>query len=312
MKWVSTHPLRASFFLLLIIFLLGALLTWDKFQTTTLTENTWSGFGGTNLSSDRFGSIRTPEELTEQELVALLEEGEQVSFASLTPTRTLFKSTSASTNSTPLEFGMGELETFFSTLNADIRIPAAESFFEDSENSSSLSFADIYAFVPATIAQAKPQQSKMTLPQRELYSFGNEAGSFIETYSDAWGDQAQILQRFINDRGDAQKQARVRALSSSLARLGTNIESISYVPTNAQSARRKLSTGYKELGALLRKVGDARTDEELLSAMIEYNARADSFVEDYISVVTLFSVAEIKFSQSDPGRVFTFTPTPTL
>jgi hypothetical protein len=94
--------------------------------------------------------------------------------------------------------------------------------------------------------------------------------------------------------------------------VGRDLEDMDIVPEDAAGVHARLVAGYKSIGAKLEPVAAARSDKELLEAVIAYNAAADEFAKDYLSVVTLLSVAEVPFSSGESGSVFVFSPSLSL
>lgn len=163
-----------------------------------------------------------------------------------------------------------------------------------------------YSFIPRGLISTSTgkQRSK---EQQALYDYGNEAGSFIETYQDTHWNAPQIMKAQFEDRQDAGKAQALRDIGAALSAVGRSLGRIESVPGTVASANTLLAKSYEDAGAKLALVPDAARDEDLVKAIQAYNAAADNLTKHYVSLALLLSLSGVAFEQQDPGSVFTFT-----
>jgi len=314
--WFKEHPFIATTIGVIIILLLGGALVWNK---TAMSSNgsggyTWGKYGSgrlTDITANQ-GSLGNPatleKEFTEEDFYTLLSETRDKPYTSLIPQTNVYESRDiGTTTNSEITFTGDELAELLASISPTAQIVAPYNPFDVE-----FAFSDIYAYVPATVAAESPESTKLNDRQRELLNYGNEAGSYIESFVERWGDQAQILKQFMEDLTNPEKAQVVDDLAYALAKVGRELEDMDIVPEDAAGVHAKLVAGYKSIGEKLEPVSAARSDEELLEAIIAYNAAADAFAKDYLSVVTLLSVAEVPFSSGEPGSVFVFSPSLSL
>ncbi|PIR86418.1 hypothetical protein COU13_01010 [Candidatus Kaiserbacteria bacterium CG10_big_fil_rev_8_21_14_0_10_43_70] len=310
------HPFVTSIIGVVIILFLGTILVLDKSATSPSDSSayTWGKYGSgrlTDITANQ-GSLGIPAPLearyTEEDFYALLSDTRDKPYASLIPKTNVYESRFAgTTTNSEITFNADEITELLASISPTAQIVAQYNPLEDE-----FLFSDIYAFVPAKVAPEEEEPTSFNQRQRDLHDYGNEAGSYIQSFSERWRDQSQILKQFIEDIGNEEKAMQVDDLSFALIRVGIDLENMDIVPDDAQGAHTRLVSGYKSIGQKLASVASARSDEELLNAVIAYNEAADDFAEDYLSVVTLISVAEVSFSSSEPGSIFVFKPSLTL
>lgn len=170
------------------------------------------------------------------------------------------------------------------------------------------SIRSAYAFLPQGIVAATAPQENRTETQQEIYEYGNETGSFIQSFESSHPAMAQVLKNQIEDRTDSSKNAAVVALGESLSRLGQNLTDMEVIPDEVIASHLALAKSYREIGKNLALVPAAADDADLLKKIEAYNASADSFTRNYVALADLIAAYGVKFSPEDPGSVFTFTP----
>lgn len=316
MNWIKSHPFIATIIGVVIILFLGGALVLNKSATSPTGSSgyTWGKYGGGRLSdiTANQGSLGNPDplekELTDEDFYTLLSDTRDKPYASLIPQTNVYESRSVgTTTNSEITFDGDELAELLASISPTAQIIAPYNPFDEE-----FVFSDIYAYVPATVAEESPEPTKLNERQRELLNYGNEAGSYIESFVERWGDQSQILKQFMEDMSNAEKAQLVDDLAFALGKVGRELEDMDIVPEDAARVHARLVAGYKSIGEKLEPVAAARSDEELLQAVIAYNAAADEFAKDYLSVVTLLSVAEVPFSSGEPGSVFVFSPSLSL
>ncbi len=167
-----------------------------------------------------------------------------------------------------------------------------------------------YSFITNGVSFPSSSLTKERTPiQQALYEYGNKAGKIIQTFEDSNQNMADVVQAQSEDPEDPLKVAALIKLADSLADVGVSLEELSSVPAEAANQNAKLATSYKDMGAKLALVPNAMTEDSRVETMLTYNAAAESFVTNYVAIVTLFSIMEVTFSPDEPGSVFTFTMT---
>jgi hypothetical protein len=170
------------------------------------------------------------------------------------------------------------------------------------------SLQSAYAFIPTGLVSTTTRVHKRTKVQQELYDYGNEAGSYLQSLEEAHRDQAQVLKNWLEDRKDAAKTASVVELGRALWETGRSLSGIESVPENAKAPHDALAKSYMDIGANLALVPKTESDADLLKAIEVYNASADTYAKNYVALVNIFGAYGVAFSSDDSGSVFTFTP----
>ena len=166
-----------------------------------------------------------------------------------------------------------------------------------------------YTFIPSGLmATTAPPKSRSTA-QQELYDYGNDIGSYIQSFEEQHTGAVQILKNQAEDRSNPAKAAAVGVLARALEDTGKSISNMDTVPGQAASLHTALAKSYTDIGANLALIPKAERDADFIRAVETYNASADVFTRNYIALAQLFGAFGVVFSPSDAGSVFTFTPT---
>ncbi|MDO8514474.1 MAG: hypothetical protein Q7S50_02940 [bacterium] len=165
-----------------------------------------------------------------------------------------------------------------------------------------------YAFIPSGLVSTTTSTSARTDLQQELYSYGNDIGSSIESFEQQHSNMMQILKGQVEDRTDQGKAEAVVNLAHSFQNLGNNLAGMDNVPLKVAGTHKALTQSYIEIGTNLALVPKAERDSDFIHAIEKYNASADTFTKNYIALASLFGAYGVAFSSSDAGSVFTFTP----
>jgi len=164
-----------------------------------------------------------------------------------------------------------------------------------------------YSFIPrGLIATSAPIKIRSDT-QQKLFNYGNDIGSYIQTYEDSNRNAPLTLRDHAEDRQNPQKARSVKAIAEALRTVGTNMQSMEELPELARGAHALLAQNYVNVSEKLAVVADADSDPAFIDAINAYNAAADEFIKSYVSLATVFSLAGVTFSSQDPGNVFTFT-----
>lgn len=200
----------------------------------------------------------------------------------------------------------GDLFDFNSFIKLLSEGPAAQtSSNTPNGNYSGLEMA--YSFIPKGLVSTTTPIKKRTKVEQQLYNYGNEAGSYVESLEEAHKDQAQVLKNWLEDRRNAAKAAAVVQLGRAMWETGQGLSSMESVPTEAKQAHDALAKSYMDIGANLALVAKTEGDVDLLKTIEVYNASADIYAKNYIALVNIFGAYGVGFSADDTGHVFTFT-----
>jgi len=117
----------------------------------------------------------------------------------------------------------------------------------------------------------------------------------------------QILRDQAEDRDDPLKVAALKRLASDFVRLGEEIATMDSIPPPAAGIHAQLSAAYKDAGAKLSLIADAKSDEAFLLAVNTYNTSSETLTKRLIGLVELFQARSVTFSSTDSGGIFTFS-----
>lgn len=164
-----------------------------------------------------------------------------------------------------------------------------------------------FSFIPQGLLSVDSNLQERTPLQSELYSYGNDIGTFIQAFESLHTNIAQIQKDHMEDRTNSQKIGGLRRLGEDYAQLGSELAAIQSIPSSAQSAHTAYANSYIEVGANLEKIATTKSDEEFLKALEVYNASVESLSRRFFILTTVFSTNGVKFSSTEPGGVFMFT-----
>jgi len=165
-----------------------------------------------------------------------------------------------------------------------------------------------YAYIPRGLISTTTPSTARTALQQQLYDYGNDIGSSIESFEQQHSNTVQILKEQVEDRSDPDKAAAVVNIGHAFQNLGTNLAKMDNVPSAMVAAHAALAQSYIEIGKNLALVPQAERDSDFIQAIQTYNTSADAFTRNYIQIVSLFGAHGVTFTSSDAGRVFTFSP----
>ncbi|NBV76892.1 hypothetical protein EBR66_01890 [bacterium] len=153
-----------------------------------------------------------------------------------------------------------------------------------------------------------PQAEKRSSYQQNLYDYGNAAGRIIEAYQAEYqARQVPIMRDFYADRQNLEKQAAVQKMAKALEEVGDSLRALDSVPSGTLITHQKLARDYVSVGQNLATLSRSATDQSLLESISTYNTSVESLIKDYVALADMFSLAQVTFSNDDPGRVFVFT-----
>lgn len=166
-----------------------------------------------------------------------------------------------------------------------------------------------FSFIPQGLISVATGARQPTKEAEELFTYGNEIGSYIQGYESLHLNAAQTLKDHAEDRTNPQKTELVDRLGYDMAALGRDFLQMQTVPQDIRAAHAAYATSYRIAGTNLTKIATTKTDEEYLDAIAAYNASVESLSKRFLILVGFFSAHNVVFSSSDPGSIFMFTPT---
>lgn len=164
-----------------------------------------------------------------------------------------------------------------------------------------------YQYIPSGLIATTTFSQKRTPTQQVLYEYGNEIGSYIQSYEARAGNIPQILKDQIEDRGNPQKGKAVKDIGAALIYIGTQMKAMEQVPAGTEGLHTALAASYQEIGSKLQAIPDAQGDQAFIAAIQSYNTAADTFAKNFVALADFFGLSQVKFSSVDPGNVFTFS-----
>jgi len=165
-----------------------------------------------------------------------------------------------------------------------------------------------YSYVPRGLFSTTTSRASRSALQQELYDYGNDIGSTIESFEQQHSNTVQVLKVQVEDRANPEKAAAVVRIGHDFEELGKILTAMDPVPSAIASAHQALAQSYIAMGKKLALVPGAERDADFIKAIEAYNASADTFVQNYIRLVSFFGVYGVVFTSLDGGKVFTFNP----
>lgn len=179
-------------------------------------------------------------------------------------------------------------------------------------------FNNPYFLIPrGLISVSIPKTEAKTPEEQALYDYGNAVGTNIKTFESAHKNSMEILKAFFPEKGgfSSNDQASVNALVSlgnDYSQLGNTIAQMGSIPESAQGLHLALAKSYVDVGDGLAKIAKTNAGGDITQAILAYDNIAGVFIQNFIALAEFFSARGIKFSGSDAGSVFTFSPSGSL
>jgi len=164
-----------------------------------------------------------------------------------------------------------------------------------------------YSFIPQGLISVTETTSNRTAEQEDLYDYGNRVGLLIGTFETSHTNMISVLKDAYADRKNEGKRAAAERIGTDYEALGKEIATLPDVPTSVQSMHAAIAHSYQDAGKKLVAKLRTQTDEEFLIAMNVYNESVLQFTKNFVALATYFSAQGVRFSESDPGKIFTFT-----
>jgi len=287
MHWLFSHPYTIALVFAGILLLVGGVVVVNRAPVQPEGEEMRWGGVGTNLQNPLQSAAGLRQENARQDLYAEVLKGPPFFYGG------------APAQIPTVQPGGDDFD--FEGFLASLTRRSSESNAGDS------STPDAYSFIPRGLLSIASHEKERTETQQKLYDYGNEVGSYIETYESTNHNAPQILKDQFEDRQDGVKNDALRGLASGLSRVGASLGGMEEVPGEVDSAHARLAASYVDMGEKLAGIPDATSDQALLDAMLTYNASVEAFSKNFVALAILFSAHGVSFTPEDPGSVFTFT-----
>ena len=290
MSWIRAHPYIAAIGGAVLLILVGIIVVTQRSDVASgdPAPRTWGGVG-TNLfnpssSGENQNFAQGPESLYTQ-----AQGGPPFYY---TPTAQEFQFTQ-------VEDPNFDFSTFLETLASSGKSTPV------GETGGSL-LEDLYSFIPQGLISTSTREVYRTPLQDALYNYGNDAGRTIQLFESDAQIAPRILKDQFEDRYNPDKNNALLSVAGHLTEVGVEL-SLMQVPPEVRSAHQKVAESYREMGKMLARIPEAKTDQAVLDAMLAHNAVVETYVKNYVALATLLSAHGVVFSTDDPGSVFTFT-----
>lgn len=134
-----------------------------------------------------------------------------------------------------------------------------------------------------------------------LKRYGNEVGEIIRTYSDESRDEADVLQLFVTEPGNAKAKEELLSLANEYVALSEKLHTINPPPLITE-AHERFAGAHKNVGNGMEALMSGAFSVENFSS---YNERVASFTDAYVSVAQTLRSYGVFFETSEPGSLFT-------
>ena len=302
MNWFRTHPYTSARGAAGVLVLIGAFIVVSRATRPVETGPTsWGGGAGPHLDPTSYpigenASNGAGAPQGAQTTMGRVQDGPPYTY--LAP--------SFFSNTPPIgEEDTYDFDAFVAQLSVSAQGPPDSSGMQDASGST----LGAYSYIPRGLISTTTVRSTRTPLQQELYDYGNDIGSTIESFEQQHSNMVQILKVQAEDRANPEKASAVVNLGHEFEELGKVLAAMEAVPSAMASTHKALAQSYIEIGKNLALVPGAERDSDFIQAIQTYNASADTFVKNYIQLVSLFGAYGVAFTSSDSGRVFTFSPT---
>jgi hypothetical protein len=171
----------------------------------------------------------------------------------------------------------------------------------------STNIIDNLEFPTAAIFSTTTSGITRTATQQALYNYGNEVGSYIQTYEQAHQDQTSVLMNQLQDPQNPGKVLAVKNMARDMQSIGESLMKMEDVPSQITKQHTSLAQSYIEIGKNLALVPDAQSSAQLLNAIKIYNDSADTFATNFVAEVAVFGKYKVSFSPDEAGSVFMFS-----
>ena len=299
MEWIRKHPYISALCAAGVLLFFGVFIVEQQAATPSPSQpSSWSDTGAPLFNPISPAASAAPATGTQNQQNITQQVQNAAPYTYIPPADVTVASTDVGTNSG---------DSFdFNAFMASLSQTSAPAKPAPASTNSSLNSA--YSFIPSGLVSTTTPQNKRTKEQQDLYDYGNELGSYVQSFEQQNPGEAQTLTNQIQDRTDASKIAAVEALGQALQNVGASMSRMDTVPAQMGAMHTALAQSYIEIGTKLALVPQAQRDSDFVAAIQAYDTAADNFMKNYVAVAQLFSAYGVTFASDDPGSVFTFTP----
>jgi hypothetical protein len=286
-EWIRNHPYFALTGVAILLFIAGTIVVQQRLLVQPTSTTAWGG--GTTLLNPTAYDPRNPLPSPRQQPTS----GTNVNIPVIP--RATSSLTLATQTNTNFDFGrlLGELSGLIRTP------PPAPSV-------GGVTPIDPYAFIPTGLISTSSTKAR-TASQTALYEYGNQIGSFVQSFEASHTDMIQVLKGQAEDRTNKAKAEGVRRVGRDLSGIGEAILGLQEIPSQVRSGHTALGEAYVTAGKSLTAIASVQTDQEFLAAITAYNKAADVLNTRFGAIALIFSANNVRFSDQDSGTVFTFT-----
>jgi hypothetical protein len=289
MDWIRAHPYTAALGAAVILFIGGFFVVQRQGAAPPSENKAWDGANLGVLNPTSYGPAESAGTSREEDIMQQVQDSAPYTY--IPPT--------------VLDGSEGGAEGDFD-LNSFIKMLGQGS---TSTGQSQSSAPDTFSFIPTGLISTTTVQKARTATQETLYNYGNEVGSYIQSFEEQNPTMSFTLKDHAEDRDDPQKAAAVKLVAKALEEVGHSLLGIEDIPSGIASTHNALAKSYIAVGTNLALVAQTANDADFLKAIETYNATANTFVTNYVGLAELLGAYNIVFSPVDAGSVFTFTPT---
>ena len=293
-EWIQTHIYTSLCVCSGILLIIGALIV--KQHAPAVSGNTIQAWGGSGALVN--SSSYDPQNPVLANLPA--NSFDTGSMVPLTPIPVAASSTTSSNSSDSFD-----VQAFIASIKQGSGSSVAAS--SSTAQSGSAAIEASYEFIPQGLISTAGPERPRTAAQQALYTYGNDAGSYIQSYEDSHHNTAPILSDQIADRQNKQKGQAVKDIGTSLTNVGLSLEHMDSVPDPVKAMNQALAQSYINIGHQLSAIPDAPGDDTFIAAIKTYNAAVESFSRNFVAVAQYLSLSGVTFTSIDPGSVFTFS-----
>lgn len=300
MQWLRTHPYASALGAATLLVLVGAYIVVSRaIQPLETGPTSWGGGAVPHLDPTSYpigenasNGAGAPQDA--QTIMGRVQDGPPYTY--LAPS--FFQNASPNGEEDTYDF-----DAFVAQLSAQGRSDPGGT------QDASTSILGAYSYIPRGLISTTIVHSARTPLQQELYDYGNDIGSTIESFEQQHLNTVQVLKGQVEDRANPEKAEAVVKIGRDFEEMGEVLAAMESVPSAMASTHKALAQSYIEIGRNLALVPGAERDSDFIKAIQTYNASADVFVKNYIQLVSLFGAHGVTFMSADAGRVFTFSPT---
>ncbi len=284
MLWFASHPYAAASAAIGLLIVIGVIVVENRASVSPGTLSVWGGTGAPLLNPTSY----TPQNIQQAT-----------------------QNTGGGSGGAPIYIPPTQGATADSETAEDYDFQSLlSSLAEPSGTKSTTASTDIdlaYAFIPRGLIATNTPAVSRTPEQQALFTYGNDAASYIQTYEDSNRNAPIALRDQAEDRQDPQKKQSVKLVAMGLRTAGESLLGMEEVPSAIASPHKSLAESYIAVGRALEKVPDANGDDAFIAAITAYNVEADTLVSHFNDLATTLALAGVKFTTGDPGSIFTFS-----